>query len=187
MSTVSHATAHNGLARRYAADLQAYLSGAGEAALARAYALGREAAAIGVGVVELAIMHSEVLTYLTRVVGVPPSPLLANQFFAEALSPFEMIHRGFREANARLEGLLGELRQRNQELERAKDAVEAANHELEAFSYSVSHDLRTPLRGIDGFSQVLLERYAEHLPDRGLDYLRRVRAAAQRKGDLIDA
>lgn len=64
--------------------------------------------------------------------------------------------------------------------------LERANKELEAFSYSVSHDLRTPLRAIDGFSQALLEDYAEQLDNTGRDYLSRVRAGAQRMGQLID-
>ncbi len=64
--------------------------------------------------------------------------------------------------------------------------LERKNKDLEAFSYSVSHDLRAPLRGIDGFSQALLEDYASILDGRGQDYLRRVRAAAQRMGELID-
>ncbi len=61
-----------------------------------------------------------------------------------------------------------------------------ANKELEAFSYSVSHDLRAPLRGIDGFSQALLDRYAEQLDDKGKHYLQRIRANTQRMGQLID-
>src|SRR6185295_18335452 len=64
--------------------------------------------------------------------------------------------------------------------------LERKNHELEAFSYSVSHDLRAPLRSIAGFSQLLVESYADTLDTKGQDYLRRVRAAAQRMGELID-
>lgn len=64
--------------------------------------------------------------------------------------------------------------------------LEAANKELEAFSYSVSHDLRAPLRSIDGFSQALLEECAEELSTSGTDYLQRVRTASQRMGQLID-
>ncbi|MCE9534278.1 MAG: PAS domain S-box protein [Planctomycetes bacterium] len=62
----------------------------------------------------------------------------------------------------------------------------AANQELEAFCYSVSHDLRAPLRSIDGFSLALLEDCHDLLNADGQDYLRRVRAASQRMGELID-
>ncbi|MDO9048986.1 MAG: PAS domain S-box protein [Methylobacter sp.] len=65
-------------------------------------------------------------------------------------------------------------------------ALESVNHELEAFSYSVSHDLRAPLRAVDGFSRILLDEYAEQLDDKGRDRLKRVRAAAQRMAMLID-
>lgn len=64
--------------------------------------------------------------------------------------------------------------------------LEAANKELEAFSYSVSHDLRAPLRGIDGFGQILLEDYSNKLDDQGKEYLRRLRAASQRMAQIID-
>lgn len=64
--------------------------------------------------------------------------------------------------------------------------LEAANKELEAFSYSVSHDLRAPLRGIDGFSKALLEDYTDTLDAQGKNYLQRVRAATQRMARLID-
>ena len=64
--------------------------------------------------------------------------------------------------------------------------VERKNKELDAFNYSVSHDLRAPLRSIGGFSQALLEDYAEKIDETGQDYLRRVRAAAQRMDELID-
>ncbi|HJW47200.1 MAG TPA: CHASE domain-containing protein [Lysobacter sp.] len=62
-----------------------------------------------------------------------------------------------------------------------------ANQELEAFAYSVSHDLRAPLRAIDGFSRILSERYADQLDQAARDYLARVRKAATRMGELIDA
>lgn len=62
-----------------------------------------------------------------------------------------------------------------------------ANQELEAFAYSVSHDLRAPLRAIDGFSRILGEKYADRLDEAGTGYLGRVRKAAARMGDLIDA
>lgn len=75
-------------------------------------------------------------------------------------------------------------------LERVVDArtseLSMANRELEAFSYSVSHDLRQPLRAIEGFGQALEEDCGEHLNDVGKDYLRRIRAASVRMASLID-
>ncbi|MCX5768118.1 MAG: ATP-binding protein [Gemmatimonadetes bacterium] len=65
-------------------------------------------------------------------------------------------------------------------------ALEAANKEMEAFSYSVSHDLRAPLRSIDGFSRIVLEDYQAKLDDEGRDSLNRIRAAAQHMAKLID-
>ena len=74
----------------------------------------------------------------------------------------------------------------NEDLKQRAAQLEAANKELEAFSYSVSHDLRAPLRSIDGFSHVVLEDYGEQLPADARSYLERVRAAAQRMAVLID-
>jgi two-component system, NtrC family, sensor kinase len=64
--------------------------------------------------------------------------------------------------------------------------LERKNKELETFSYSVSHDLRAPLRAIDGFSHALLEEYGGKLDEQGRDYLQRVRAGTQRMGELIE-
>ncbi|MEX2542656.1 MAG: HAMP domain-containing protein [Trueperaceae bacterium] len=63
----------------------------------------------------------------------------------------------------------------------------ALNSELESFSYSVSHDLRTPLRGLTGYTHILLEEYRDKLDDKGRQYIERVGAAAERMADLIDA
>ena len=78
------------------------------------------------------------------------------------------------------------VQERTAELTKANVQLEATNKELEAFAYSVSHDLRAPLRSIDGFSQALLDDCADKLDEQGKDYLKRVCAAAGRMGELID-
>ncbi|MGA9882591.1 MAG: ATP-binding protein [Candidatus Acidiferrales bacterium] len=96
-----------------------------------------------------------------------------------------------------LNEMLDQIQKRDSALQDAHDELERrveertaqlthANKELESFSYSVSHDLRAPLRSIDGFSQALLEDCEPQLDEAGRDYLRRIRGSAQRMGLLID-
>lgn len=94
----------------------------------------------------------------------------------------------------RTESLLAETQRQAEELARARqaqqeraDAAEAATRELEAFSYSVAHDLRAPLRGINGFSTALVEDVGDKLGPEAKDYLSRISAGAVRMGELIDA
>jgi len=83
-----------------------------------------------------------------------------------------------------------EVRKFNEELERRvlerTRQLEAANKELESFSYSVSHDLKAPLRSIEGFSAILMEDYYGSLDRQARDYLKRIRKAGARMGELID-
>lgn len=79
-----------------------------------------------------------------------------------------------------------DIRKLNEALKRHAAQLESANKELEAFCYSVSHDLRAPLRSIDGFSLALMEDYGDKLEPDARDYLKRVRAATQRMAQLID-
>jgi len=79
-----------------------------------------------------------------------------------------------------------ELKKALENLQRAKNATEAANKELEAFSYSVSHDLRTPLRSIDGFSYAVLQDYGDILDNEGRQYLLNIRSSTQLMAQLIE-
>jgi light-regulated signal transduction histidine kinase (bacteriophytochrome) len=72
-------------------------------------------------------------------------------------------------------------------LAHAKDLAEAASRELEAFSYSVAHDLRAPLRGMNGFAQVLLNTYRDKLDAEGQDWLQEILLNAKKMAELIDS
>jgi len=94
-----------------------------------------------------------------------------------------------RQSEENLRRLLDEVREMNLGLERRVEertrALQEANRELEAFGYSVSHDLRAPLRALQGFSQVVLEDYMAELPLKGRKYLERIGVAAARMDKLI--
>jgi len=124
----------------------------------------------------------------------------------ERVAPFESMRRhksgrfvevsvslsAIRDSNGKAIGVstiardITELKQAQRDLVRARESAEAANRELEAFSYSVAHDLRAPLRSIDGFSQALLEDAGDRLDADGRKHLRFVRESAQHMGQLID-
>jgi light-regulated signal transduction histidine kinase (bacteriophytochrome) len=93
--------------------------------------------------------------------------------------PYTLLLRDLKQSEKDLARHAGELDKANQELS-------FANKELEAFNYSVSHDLRAPLRALDGYSQVLTEDYAEKLDDQGKAYLQSIQSSAKRMRTLID-
>jgi light-regulated signal transduction histidine kinase (bacteriophytochrome) len=192
----------------YAANLRAYLEEPGESALAAAYELGRTAMDNGAGVVDVVGAHAEAVESILD--GSPADAISARSipFLVECLAPLEMAHRGFMEANRALQTLNADLelriRERTRQLDEANRALqtlnadlelrirertrqlEEANKDLESFAYSVSHDLRAPLRAIDGFSQTVLEDCAPLLDDAGRFAVERIRANAIRMGRLID-
>ena len=172
----------DGFRREYLEALETYLKSGGESALSQAYELGRRAMVDGLGVLDMAVLHRAAMADL--VVPAPPASQAdvadaAANFFHELLSPFEMSYRGYRTANEELQRL-------NETLRRQKTAVEEVNRELESFSYSVSHDLRAPLRSIEGFRQILVEECSERLNDEGRTYLHHIGEATQQMDQLID-
>src|SRR5437588_8457855 len=91
-----------------------------------------------------------------------------------------------RERTAALEAANAELQREVAERKRAEEALTLVNQELEAFSYSVSHDLRAPLRAIEGFAGALAEDAAPKLDGQALNYLKRIRLGVSRMNQLIE-
>ena len=117
-------------------------------------------------------------------------PLKRDDEIGELATAFNTMADRVAEGRQHLEARVAE---RTDELARALEQLEEdakqlarSNRELEAFSYTISHDLRAPLRSIDGFSDALLADYADRLDETGKGYLTRVRRAATRMGQLID-
>ncbi len=102
---------------------------------------------------------------------------------AEVAAEFNQMAESWQAAERQLRELNLHLEER---IHARTTELEEANRELSAFSYSVSHDLRAPLRAIDGFCHVLLEDYGERLDDTGRSYLNRVRKASQHMAEIID-
>jgi len=129
-------------------------------------------------------------TLLTQLGGpLAVSIVVAGLLAALLASAWLLLTRGRQRlaaANVQQRELNAEVRGLNTALEHSVAELRALNDELGAFAYSVSHDLRAPLRSIDGFSQILLEDKGPVLGDDGRDHLGRVRAAATRMGALID-
>ncbi len=312
MTAVTSAIDRTVFSQAYATGLRDYVSGSGEAALTIAYELGRKAFHGGIGIMELAMMHHEVLGEILLHSPAASEGFMAQaaQFFAEAISTFEMNVRSY-QANARLLGLSEVLAKQNaesdrayqqlrtildattaiiylkdeegrylfvnrqfqnafdiqnnqaigskdeevlpkpvaevlwendrralrsrkpeeleeilpvnsglhtylslkfpllspdgnahaiccvatditerknaaEEVRRAKEAAEAANQELESFSYSVAHDLRAPLRSINGFCHALVEDCGDRLDAEGKEHLEIIIESARHMGELID-
>ena len=170
----------------YASVLKSYVESREEQYLAIAANLGREILLAGVPPEEIAEIHEEAIQRFAE--EFPDKTLLesvqrVSAPLMEMLMAYGLAFREQQHERKRAEEALKAL---TKSLERRTAELEVANEELEAFTYSVSHDLRAPLRGIDGFSKALIEDYGDVLQDGAIEYLTRVRMAAQRMGLLID-
>jgi len=190
------------LTEAYSRALEDYLAGAGEAALLRAYQVGRRAVIDGLGVLEIAAVHQEALVavllkMLSPVEMLSPAetPRVARsaaEFFAEALAPFEMTRRSYREASA-IQSLNTELKERVQTILRD---YEAARHQLEEhkrlegmkseFISVVSHELRTPLTSIHGSLDLVIKGLDLDLPPRARRLLEIAYRNSQRLVRLVN-
>jgi light-regulated signal transduction histidine kinase (bacteriophytochrome) len=114
--------------------------------------------------------------------------VLANvqRAFLNILEDFDIARKSIEHVNAGLHHEIAERARAEVSLRRANAATDASNKELEAFSYSVAHDLRAPLRSIDGFSQALVEDCGDNLPPEGKTYIGHLRQSAQHMARLID-
>jgi light-regulated signal transduction histidine kinase (bacteriophytochrome) len=148
------------------------LSGAGESALQQGYELGRQAVQDGLGVMDIVSAHKKALLDLladaSTADGCRKAAISSYDLFMESLAPFELTHRGFLE------------------VESLNNKLEAANKELESFSYSVSHDLRAPLRAIDGYSRMILKKQEGRFDDETRRQFHLIRENVQTMDRLID-
>jgi signal transduction histidine kinase len=183
-------TAPPNLVREYESALADYLGGRGEVALESAYELGRRALADGVGVLELTGLYEQALT--ARLNQHPIADTVAHtvergsRFLLESLSPFEMTHRGFKEANTTLRFLNDELEQRTVEAEAAREQAEDANRAKSNFLAVMSHELRTPLNAVLGFTDLLDAGVAGPLNEKQLDYVAHIRSSGRHLLELIE-
>ncbi len=142
-------------------------------------------------VIALVLKNSLMYEELENIVKERTSELAAKtDELAAQTNELRAITKELEKTNEELERLNNELeervKRRTAELEASNRELRAFNRELEAFCYSVSHDLRTPLRGIDGWSFALAEDFEEVLGEQGHRYIDQIRAEAHRMGQLID-
>src|SRR5579885_2756237 len=165
----------------YLSILISFTSGGGEASLQQGYELGRSALEARLGLLQVADAYAVALTELLKPISEEGARLIAatRELLSTSLAPFEMTHRGYQESIARLMRM-------NLALERRSAELAISNRELEAFSYTVSHDLRAPVRIMGGFAKTVLEDSGEVLDERSREHLARITDYAQRTGQLIE-
>ncbi|MHB8060549.1 MAG: sensor histidine kinase [Gaiellaceae bacterium] len=161
----------------YADALRAYVAEASDEALERGRELGARGVQKGLDSSDIAAAHLATLRAAE-----PPDDIAAERsarFLAEALQPFSS-------ARHRLEQMSRELAEMNDTLIERTRALEIANAELETFSYSISHDLRTSLQAVLGFAQTLDARYSENLPQQARRCIELIIKSARGMNELVD-
>lgn len=108
------------------------------------------------------------------------------ELFAQMLVNMHLRAQSAAQVREMTEHLEHMVEERTQQLNNSVQRLQTVNRELESFNYSASHDLRTPLRGIEGFSALLLSEYQEQFDERGRDYLQRIQHAAQHMSRLVN-
>jgi len=147
-----------------------------------------EVTVLGLGLILMAtlagawMVHRGVLLPITQLEHATREVAAGNWTFRAGLRTRDEIGR----MSEHFDAMTQTLRQSFEQIQRKNEELAALNAEIEAFSYSVSHDLRAPLRSMDGFSLALLDDQGERLDEDGRDCLHRIRAASQRMGRLID-
>lgn len=174
--------------KQYISALECYLAKNDEFALNKAYEIGRKALDKDQGILDMVAIHKEALEEIQNYTSEENirTAKWGYDFFLECLAPFEITHRGFKEANESLKDEISKLKQAEDVIQKRTTELEAVNKELESFSYSVSHDLRAPLRAIDGFSRILLEDYSSLLDKEGVRVLDTIIKSTEQMGNLID-
>jgi len=174
----------------YASVLKAFVESPEEQYLAKAADLGQKTVRAGIPPEDIAEIHEEAVWRLAE--QFPDKTLLESVQrisapLMEMLVAYGLAFREREDERRRAEQALEEYSEGLEEMVEQRTAeLKAANKELESFAYSVSHDLRAPLRAINGFSKALLEDCGDGLSARGKDYLNRVMAGTQRMDQLID-
>ena len=175
---------------RYRNALTAYVQQEMEDALMEAFELGRKALAEGQGLLDLVAIHHTLLASLieqsSNGADIQRHVARAGEFLTQAAAPFEMAHRGWHEMASERAQAARELEQLNRELQKRAAELEASNKELESFAYSVSHDLRAPLRHVAAYSELLQKQASPSLDDKSRRYVQTILESAKRMGNLID-
>lgn len=166
--------------REYTAVFEVYLRQPGEESLRLPRDLGQRALGNGLGILDALALHEQALLSLEQGGSSGVSIAQAHSFHREFLSPFDLELRALSDVRV-------ELGRATQAVLALRSQLEAVNKELESFRYSISHDLRAPLRAIDGFGAILEREHAQSLDEEGRHCLEIIRSSTGRLEQLIEA